>query len=46
MIRKVGTTEDMKKAYPDAEYIDAKAELSCQPLLMPTNIFIALLPEA
>ncbi|MCA5010802.1 chlorohydrolase, partial [Clostridioides difficile] len=24
VIRKVGTTEDMKKAYPDAEYIDAK----------------------
>ncbi len=24
VIRKVGTTDDMKKEYPDAEYIDAK----------------------
>ena len=42
----VGVTEEVKKVYPDAEFVDAKVGLSCRHLLMPMSISTAPSQEA
>ena len=41
----VGTTDEVKKAYPDGEFVDARGGVSCLHLSIPMSISTALLPE-
>lgn len=44
-IVKVGNCEEVKNAYPDAEFIDAKERLLCLRLSMRTSTFTVPLQE-
>lgn len=42
----VGVTEEVKKVYPDAEFVDAKGGVTCRHLLRPMSISTAPSQEA
>lgn len=45
-IKKVGTLEEIKKEFPEAEFVDAKGALSCRLSLIRMNISTVQWQEA
>ena len=44
-IKMVGTTDEVKKAFPDAEFVDARGELIMPAFINAMSIFTVHLPE-
>ncbi len=45
-IKKVGTLEEIKKEFPEAEFVDAKGASSCRPSSTPMSISTVQWQEA